>query len=215
MPLLEDGNLAADSWQSIGDGEEIAGGDIIVPLARFVQERATLLACNGRLGVHLRNTDPVVSLVADLARLDLIALEFPKFTDGRAYSQARLLRERHGYRGRLRATGQVLIDQYLLMRRCGFDSFEILRPVDAEAWREAEARFSAFYQPTGDGRQPIDALRRNLRRTVASASTRSVGNASATPAACSGDVNASASIRRGVRRPALPDDAAICTIAAK
>jgi uncharacterized protein (DUF934 family) len=77
---------------------------------------------------------------------------FPSFRDGRAYSQARLLRERHQFRGELRATGQVLRDQFLFLQRAGFDAFEVTKESDAAAFAEAVRRYSVFYQPTGDGR---------------------------------------------------------------
>jgi uncharacterized protein (DUF934 family) len=81
-----------------------------------------------------------------------VALVFPTFRDGRAYSQARLLRERHEFRGELRATGQVLRDQLLFLHRAGFDAFEVSKENDTAAFREALQRYSVFYQPTGDGR---------------------------------------------------------------
>ena len=87
---------------------------------------------------------------------------FPAFRDGRAYSQARILRENLGFRGELRATGQVLRDQFLFMLRAGFDSFEVTKEVDAAAFVESTRRFDVFYQPTGDGR--ATALRRRLSR---------------------------------------------------
>ncbi len=213
MPLLENGALADDPWQPVDDDAELPGGLVVVSLARFERQRADLLAIRG-LGVRLRNTDPVDALLPDLARLDLIVLEFPRFTDGRAYTQARILRERHGYRGRLRATGQVLVDQYLLMRRCGFDSFEIARPLAVDAWRRAERRFSAFYQPTGDGRSPIAALRGSLRHGVASVDSHGVGMRATNSIPCNGDRRVAASVR-DEPHPPLPADAAICTIAAK
>ncbi len=89
----------------------------------------------------------------------MIALEFPSFGDGRAYSYARLLRERHGYRGELRAVGNVLRDQALFMRRCGFDAFEVAEGTGIAGWREALGEISVFYQPTEDGRPATPALR--------------------------------------------------------
>ena len=76
---------------------------------------------------------------------------FPTFKDGRAYSQARQLRERYGFRGELRATGDVLRDQFLFLARAGFDAFEVKKDADAAAFGEAIARYSVFYQPAGDG----------------------------------------------------------------
>jgi uncharacterized protein (DUF934 family) len=92
-----------------------------------------------------------------------VALQFPKFRDGRAYSQARLLRETYGFRGTLRATGDVLRDQFHFLLRAGFDSFEVKKPADADAFAEAANRYSVVYQPSADGRTP--ALRRRAAAT--------------------------------------------------
>jgi uncharacterized protein (DUF934 family) len=117
--------------------------------------------------VTLANTDPVETLAPDVGSLKLIVLNFPKFTDGRAYSQARLLRERLGYRGELRATGAVLRDQLPFLLRCGFDSFESDQPGFAEALAEARTLFSVVYQPTMDGRATASQLRLNRRNARA------------------------------------------------
>ncbi len=115
--------------------------------------------------VSLANTDPVEDLAPHVARLRLIVLHFPKFSDGRAYSQARLLRGRLGYRDELRATGGVLQDQLPFMLRCGFDSFESEQNGFGEALARARTLFSVVYQPAEDGRVPASRLR--LDRTVA------------------------------------------------
>lgn len=163
MPLLRDGALRDDLWQRLADDAPLpVEGAVIVGAGRFGADRMMLLARAAPLGVLLNNTDPVEPLVPDLHRLALIALDFPKFSDGRAYSQARLLRERYGFAGELRATGQVLPDQLHHMRRCGFDAFELARGEPLQAWRRAVHSFSAVYQPTGDGRVPVSALRRRL-----------------------------------------------------
>lgn len=104
----------------------------------------------------LANTDDIAGL--DLDRLELIVLQFPKFTDGRAYSQARLLR-RAGYEGELRASGAIFRDQLPFLLRCGFDSFESEQPGFGEALANAKTLFSAAYQPAEDGSSPISALR--------------------------------------------------------
>jgi uncharacterized protein (DUF934 family) len=96
-----------------------------------------------------------------LDRLAAVALVFPSFRDGRAYSQARLLRERYGFEGELRATGQVLRDQFVFMLRAGFDAFEVKKDSDAAAFAATSKRYSVFYQPTGDGR--ITALNRRMQ----------------------------------------------------
>ncbi|MDI1284967.1 MAG: DUF934 domain-containing protein [Reyranella sp.] len=109
--------------------------------------------------VSLTNTDPVEDLAPHIGRLRLIVLDFPKFSDGRAYSQARLLRGRMGYLGELRATGGVLQDQIAFMLRCGFNSFESEQKGFGEALARARTVFSVVYQPTEDGRAPASRLR--------------------------------------------------------
>jgi uncharacterized protein (DUF934 family) len=168
MPLLKDGALIDDPWQRLADDAPLPAGDaVIVSLARFATERDALLTRAAPLGVALGNTDAIEALAPDLAHPRLIALAFPKFGDGRAYTQARLLRERYGFTGELRATGQVLPDQLHHMRRCGFDAFELARGEPLLAWRRAVHSFSAIYQPTGDGRVPLSALRRRLTAAAA------------------------------------------------
>jgi uncharacterized protein (DUF934 family) len=112
----------------------------------------------------LANTDDVLQVRDRLAAAKLVVLNFPKFTDGRAYSQARLLRERLGYTGELRATGAVLRDQLPFLLRCGFDSFESDQPGFGEALEKARTLFSVVYQPVGDGRATADQLRLRQRR---------------------------------------------------
>lgn len=113
--------------------------------------------------VSLANTDPVEDLAPHVGRLRLIVLNFPKFSDGRAYSQARLLRGRLGYMGELRATGGVLQDQLPFMLRCGFDSFESDQKGFGEALAKARTLFSVVYQPAEDDRATASLLR--LRQT--------------------------------------------------
>jgi uncharacterized protein (DUF934 family) len=115
----------------------------------------------------LANTDEVLELGLRLDGVRLVVLNFPKFTDGRAYSQARLLRERLGYKGGLRATGAVLRDQLPFLLRCGFDSFESDQAGFGEALAQARDLFSVVYQPVGDGRITANELRlRQLRQPV-------------------------------------------------
>jgi len=162
MSLLKDGALHQDPWVAVDDDAPLpADGAPVVSLARWQREREGLRARNGALGVRLPNAAPVAAIAGDLDRLGLVALEFPKFNDGRAFSQARQLREHYGYGGEVRATGQVLRDQLLFMTRCGFDAFEVAKGDPVAAWTSALADFSVFYQPTGDGRPTAAALRRD------------------------------------------------------
>lgn len=162
MPLVNGGKIVSDSFVKLAvDTPLPAGGDILVPAERFLGEADALLARGGKVGVIWPNNRDIAELGPYLGKLAAIALVFPSFRDGRAYSQARLLRERFGYRGELRATGQVLRDQFVFMLRAGFDSFEVKKQADAEAFMEAAKRYSVFYQPTGDGR--ITALHRRMQ----------------------------------------------------
>jgi uncharacterized protein (DUF934 family) len=162
MPLVKGAKITDDSFVAVADGAELPdGGDILVTAARFLQDPETLLRRGGRIGVIWPNNRDVDDLVPHLGRLAAVALVFPNFRDGRAYSQARLLRERFSYHGELRATGQVLRDQFVFMLRAGFDAFEVKKPADAEAFAQTVKRYSVFYQPTGDGR--LSALHRRMQ----------------------------------------------------
>jgi uncharacterized protein (DUF934 family) len=162
MPLVKGGKITGDSFVQVADGAEVpSDGDILVPAARFLQDPETLLQRAGKVGVIWPNNRDVDDLVPYLGRLAAVALAFPSFRDGRAYSQARLLRERFSYHGELRATGQVLRDQFIFMLRAGFDAFEVKKDSDAEAFAQTVKRYSVFYQPTGDGR--LSALHRRMQ----------------------------------------------------
>jgi uncharacterized protein (DUF934 family) len=166
MPLYRETGTVEDIWTRLADDEPVpADGPVLVSFARWREARAALLARRGPIGVALANTDPVETLASDVARFDLIALHFPKFNDGRAYSQARLLRGRMGYGGELRATGNVLRDPLPFMVRCGFDSFESEQKGFADALASARTLFSVVYQPAEDGRTPVSVLRRGHRVT--------------------------------------------------
>ena len=162
MPLVKDGKIATDLFVHVADGAELPGdGAILVPAARFLEDPEALLKRAGKVGVIWPNNRNLDDLVPYLDRLAAVALVFPSFRDGRAYSQARLLRERHGFDGELRATGQVLRDQFVFMLRAGFDTFEVKKDSDAEAFAGTAKRYSVFYQPTGDGR--VTALHRRMQ----------------------------------------------------
>jgi uncharacterized protein (DUF934 family) len=162
MPLVKDGKITGDAFFHIPEGAELPDdGAILVPAARFLENAEAILRRAGKVGVIWPNNRDLDDLVPYLDRLAAVALVFPSFRDGRAYSQARLLRERHGYEGELRATGQVLRDQFVFMLRAGFDTFEVKKDSDAEAFAATAKRYSVFYQPTGDGR--LTALHRRMQ----------------------------------------------------
>jgi uncharacterized protein (DUF934 family) len=158
MPLVKGSRIVADRFVALADEAPVPDGvAVLVPAARFLADGAAFATRSADTGVVWPNDRPVAELAPHLDRLALVALVFPSFKDGRAYSQARALRERHGYSGELRATGDVLRDQLAFMARVGFDAFEIRKEIDAAAFAQAVDRYSVFYQPAGDGR--LSALR--------------------------------------------------------
>jgi uncharacterized protein (DUF934 family) len=166
MPLVRNGRVAADNFERIEDGAPIPlSGAVLVSAARFLADQDEFAARDGATGVVWPNDRNISELAPNLERLALVALVFPAFKDGRAYSQARLLRERYGFRGELRATGQVLRDQFVFLVRAGFDSFDVVKPTDAAAFEEAVKRYTVFFQPTGDGR--VTVARSRIARTGA------------------------------------------------
>ncbi|UZE48441.1 DUF934 domain-containing protein [Rhodopseudomonas sp. P2A-2r] len=163
MPLVKDGKIVGDSFIHVADDVEIpAEGAVLMSAARFLADPEALVGRNNPTAVIWPNNRDVDDLVPWLSKLAAVALVFPTFRDGRAYSQARLLRERYKYRGELRATGQVLRDQFVFMLRAGFDTFEVKKDADAEAFAATARRYTVFYQPTGDGR--ITALHRRMQQ---------------------------------------------------
>lgn len=152
--LIKNANIANDSWQRLdlsGDGDlplipEV--GDILVPLALWQAAAAALLArSTGSVGIWLAPDEDPAQIADSLDALDLIAVHFPQFTDGRGYSTARLLRERYRWKGELRAIGDVQRDQLFYLSRCGFDAFLLNDGIDAppgDLLRGAQAALSAF-----------------------------------------------------------------------
>jgi uncharacterized protein (DUF934 family) len=153
--------VVADRYVRVLDDQPVPDGvPVIVPAARFLADADEFARREAPTGVAWPNNRPVSELAPHLDRVALVALSFPTFRDGRAYSQARILRERYGFSGELRATGQILRDQFLFLIRAGFTALEVSKDADAAAFAEAVSSYSVFYQPTADGR--ITALRARL-----------------------------------------------------
>ncbi len=152
MPLFKHGRFVEDPWLFLADGEPLPSeGMIVLSLARLTGvEAPTLADRDGWLGVRLEPADPLEEVVSWLPRLALVALAFPSFTDGRPFSTARLLRERHGFTGEIRAVGRILVDQYPFLLRCGFDAFAVPRGPALRGWRE-RARLGPVYPPDSLG----------------------------------------------------------------
>ena len=153
MVLVKERRVVQDGWKHLEDGDPISNaGAITISWARWVAERDTIKRAPKDLGVRLPNTVPTAEIGADAAKFGLIAVAFPSFSDGRAFSQARVLRDRYGFTGEIRATGGVLRDQLQFMQRCGIDAFEVPERALDEDWFAALDEFDLFYQPAEDNR---------------------------------------------------------------
>jgi len=161
MALVKNGELVTSSFADASSAEAIPpAGPVIVSLEQWNTQRDALLRRSTPLGIRLRSDQPPELIATDLQHFAVVALEFPKFRDGRAYSYARLLRERYGFKGELRAVGEVLLEQLFFMLRTGFDAFEIVSADPLKDYRTALSDFSVWYQPTADGRPTAMQLRR-------------------------------------------------------
>lgn len=146
MPLLKSNAFIEDGWVHIGADDVLPeGGNVSIPFARLKNEWESLAKFPGQLGALLSNTDHAEDVAHFLPHLALVILPFPAFVDGRAYSIARQIRQL-GYRGELRATGNVLPDQFQFMTQVGFNTFVVSERFPLEAWQQASRQMSLAYQ---------------------------------------------------------------------
>jgi uncharacterized protein (DUF934 family) len=157
MALIKGDRIVPDDgFRWFADDQALpAEGNLLVSLARFERDAAALAGHQGKVGLRVDPEDDLSRVVPLLSKVQLVAIHFPKFGDGRGYSKARLLRERHGYRGELRAVGEVLADQLFYMTRCGFDAFELVEGKDVQAALHALKGFSVTYQAATDDPRPL------------------------------------------------------------
>ena len=158
--VIRHGRVEPDTWTFLGltEGEDLATlpeGAIVVPLATWKARREELIARPQAVGVWLGPADEPGELAADVAALSLIGVHFPKFTDGRGYSTAVLLRERYHYRGELRAFGDVGRDQLFYLKRSGFDAFSLAPHRDPSEALASLEPFTVRYQGSVDDRVPL------------------------------------------------------------
>jgi uncharacterized protein (DUF934 family) len=163
--IVRDGELIEDPYQDATALEDVpASGPVIVNFEQWQQHRESLLARGDAVGVQLRSDQSPDLIADDLPSLSLVALEFPAFRDGRAYSYARLLRDRHGFKGEVRAVGDVLLEQLHFMLRTGFNAFRIKGKDPLGQFHTALEDYTVWYQPTGDGRPAAWQLRHRMSR---------------------------------------------------
>ena len=167
MALLENRDDGAteieDRFTVVGDEDALpASGGVIVSLSRFESEKDALIAREGDLGVWLDSDESPTAIEADLGSLALVACNFPAFSDGRGFSYARILRERYGFKGEIRAIGEVMLEQVSFMIRSGFNTFALQDMKSLDEVKAVCDEVRVVYQPTGDGQ--ATALQRRLGR---------------------------------------------------
>jgi uncharacterized protein (DUF934 family) len=153
---LSDGvfSLVENPFTNVADDQVLPLGDVIVSLTRFQTDGEALLGEGRQVGVRLASDEEVEALAYDLPRIAVVALDYPKYRDGRAFTSARVLRERLNFKGEVRAVGDVLRTQAGFMVRCGFTAFEPADGSTVEDWERAAQRFRHVYQSASDGRPP-------------------------------------------------------------
>ncbi len=159
--LIKSGAYAQDSFAPVADDAPLPQGAVLVSLARFQKDREALLARNTPIGIKLQSSENPELLGPDVSHFSLVALEFPKFRDGRAFSWARMLRTRLGYTGEIRAVGDFLYDQVNYQHRVGFDAWEVPDHFTIEMFTKALTEMTNVYQPSTDGKKTIRELRAN------------------------------------------------------
>lgn len=171
MPLLKGGRFVADDWRPLADDEPLPeSGRIIVPVKRLQAEADGLRRFAGELGVRIEPGERVETVADWLPRLALVALPFPNFADGRAFSTASILRERYRFTGEIRAVGDVLVDQFPFMRQCGFDAFAIAEGRALTSWQKAQVEIGLSYRTDPlDENGPVSIFRARRRQAAPAA----------------------------------------------
>jgi uncharacterized protein (DUF934 family) len=157
--LIKGGRIVDDIFANVGDGVGLPPGAVVVSLKRFQAERDALLSRRSPLGVRLEPNESPAAIGQDLHRLAVVVLHIPHFKDGRAFSWARLLRTRLGYKGEVRISGHFLRDQLAFLTRVGADAFEMTQNISPGEIETALNEISDVYQPSVDGRATINELR--------------------------------------------------------
>lgn len=157
--IIKNGQLVDETWHLLPKDATLEGvsncDDLIVPLGLYVEHSSALKARDGGLGVWLEAGEEIEEIADQLDNFQVIALNFPAFTDGRHSSTAYMLRTRYGYKGEVRAIGDVLRDQLWALQRVGFDAFALREDKDPEDALKAFSEFNEVYQASADQPQPL------------------------------------------------------------
>lgn len=161
MPqLLKDGQVIDNTWQLIEANEDsqetLPNGDILVPVSMWQTNQSSILENHrGAVGLWINGDEEIEGIAESIITAPVIAINFPKFVDGRGFSVARLLRDRFGFKGELRAVGQIIRDQLFLLQRCGFNAFQFDSEIDLTEAVKSLADFSDAYQVAADQPEPL------------------------------------------------------------
>ena len=162
MPLLEKDRLVPDPWVAVGDDDPIPDQPAVLSPARLRRDAAALAGRNAPLGLALPPGTQAEEVADLLPRVSLVLLRLGGFKDGRAFTQARALRQHHGFAGEIRATGHVLPDQHLALLRCGVSTVEVPEGADLDQWRASREVVGIGYQAAMTPDRPLSLLRRRL-----------------------------------------------------
>lgn len=155
MEIIKDGKIVQDDWTHLADEEALQPGNITVSLQRWQRDKERLTAGGQVVGIRVHGEDAASLFSDDLPKLTLVCIDMPAMTDGRGFSLARLLRERHGYQGEIRVRGEFIQDQMYFLARVGVNAFEFPSDTNLETLLPALREFSVKYQAAADERLPL------------------------------------------------------------
>lgn len=153
MKIIKDKVIIEDSWTHFSGEGDLPEGTVIIPLSLWQKRKSELSGC--KIGLLLEPDQHPEAIRDDLDHFELIVINFPTFMDGRGYSYAKILRDRYGYNGEIRAVGDVMRDQLFYMQRCGFNAYEIKAGRDINDAVKAFDDFSVKYQVSSDEKTPF------------------------------------------------------------
>jgi phosphoadenosine phosphosulfate reductase len=160
--IIRDQQIVEDGWTvlQLAEGEtaamvQLPDTDSLFPLAVWQTRKQEIISAHKRIGLWLNSHEAVEAIANDLHYFKVVAINFPKFADGRGYSLARLLRQRHNYEGEIRAIGDVLQDQLFYLKRVGFDAFAVRADRDLESALKSLDTFPEAYQTAADQKSPL------------------------------------------------------------
>ncbi len=160
MQILKNRHLIQDTWKTLSADDAPVDGDIIVPFTRWKADKDTFDSHNGKVGVLISSDTNIDEVIENLSHFDLIALNFPKYTDGTCFSYAFLLRERHNFTGELRAVGDIFRDQFTYLERCGIDAIQLEDEEALEIGKRSFEDMSFVYQSSADKAEPFYRIRK-------------------------------------------------------